>query len=126
MSNYKTDWRDTLRHFSNLAFVGSYLFFERGSEDEPLKLSGGDSVPIGEGLFATFPVDPANPTTFIAKFDALEHDLVPIWDPRLGDSVSETFVVPSGPTSEGGFKLKLGRDGCQVVLDCFFRFNILG
>ena len=27
---YKTDWRDTLRHFSNLAFVGSYLFFERG------------------------------------------------------------------------------------------------
>ena len=30
MSNYKTDWRDTARHFSNLAFVGSYVFFERG------------------------------------------------------------------------------------------------
>ena len=27
---YQTDWRDTLRHFSNLAFVGSYMFFERG------------------------------------------------------------------------------------------------
>ena len=28
---YETDWRDTCRHFSNLAFVGSYLFFERGN-----------------------------------------------------------------------------------------------
>ena len=27
---YQTDWRDQLRHFSNLAFVGSYMFFERG------------------------------------------------------------------------------------------------
>ena len=27
---YQTDWRDQLRHFSNLAFVGSYIFFERG------------------------------------------------------------------------------------------------
>lgn len=27
---YKTDYRDTLRHFANFAFVGSYLFFERG------------------------------------------------------------------------------------------------
>ncbi len=27
---YDTDWRDQLRHFANFAFVGSYLFFERG------------------------------------------------------------------------------------------------
>ena len=27
---YQTDWRDTMRHWSNLAFVGSYLFFENG------------------------------------------------------------------------------------------------
>jgi hypothetical protein len=27
---YKTDWRDVIRHLSNLCFVGSYLFFERG------------------------------------------------------------------------------------------------
>ena len=26
--SYQTDYRDTLRHFSNLAFIGSYLFFE--------------------------------------------------------------------------------------------------
>ena len=28
--SYKTDWRDNLRHWSNLAFIGSYLFFENG------------------------------------------------------------------------------------------------
>ncbi len=27
---YDTDYRDTLRHFANFAFVGSYLCFERG------------------------------------------------------------------------------------------------
>ena len=30
MSNYKTDWRDTLRHVSNFGFIGSYLCLERG------------------------------------------------------------------------------------------------
>ena len=28
--SYKTDWRDHIRHYSNLAFIGSYLFFENG------------------------------------------------------------------------------------------------
>ena len=28
--SYKTDWRDHIRHYSNLAFIGSYLFFEHG------------------------------------------------------------------------------------------------
>ena len=27
---YETDWRDQWRHASNLAFIGSYLFLERG------------------------------------------------------------------------------------------------
>ena len=26
---YKTTWQDSIRHLSNLCFVGSYLFFER-------------------------------------------------------------------------------------------------
>ena len=30
MSDYKTDYRDTLRHFANFGFVGSYLCLERG------------------------------------------------------------------------------------------------
>ena len=28
--NYQTDWRDTLRHLSNLLFISSYLCLERG------------------------------------------------------------------------------------------------
>lgn len=47
MSSYKTDWRDTLRHFSNLAFVGSYLFFERG-----MILPGACCTVTGELLLA--------------------------------------------------------------------------
>ena len=45
MSNYKTDWRDTLRHFSNLAFVGSYLFFERGKVSRGLLHGNGRIAP---------------------------------------------------------------------------------
>lgn len=30
MSNYETDWRDTLRHFANFGFIGSYVCLERG------------------------------------------------------------------------------------------------
>lgn len=30
VSRYQTTWHDQLRHFSNLAFIGSYLFFEHG------------------------------------------------------------------------------------------------
>ena len=44
---YQTDWRDTLRHFSNLAFVGSYLFFERG-----VVLPGACCTVVGELLLA--------------------------------------------------------------------------
>ena len=47
MNNYKTDWRDTLRHFSNLAFVGSYLLFERG-----MVLPGACCTVTGELLLA--------------------------------------------------------------------------
>ena len=47
MNNYRTDWRDTLRHFSNLAFVGSYLFFERG-----MVLPGACCTVTGELLLA--------------------------------------------------------------------------
>ena len=47
MSEYKTDYRDTLRHFSNLAFIGSYLFFERG-----MALQGACCTLIGEMLLA--------------------------------------------------------------------------
>lgn len=47
MNNYKTDYRDTLRHFSNLAFVGSYLFFERG-----MVLPGACCTVAGEILLA--------------------------------------------------------------------------
>lgn len=44
---YTTDYRDTLRHFSNIAFVGSYLFFERG-----LILPGAFCTVAGELLLA--------------------------------------------------------------------------
>ena len=47
MNNYKTDWRDQLRHFSNLAFVGSYLCFERG-----MVLPGAFCTVTGELLLA--------------------------------------------------------------------------
>jgi len=47
MNGYRTDWRDTLRHFSNLAFVGSYLFFERG-----MVLPGACCTVTGEILLA--------------------------------------------------------------------------
>ena len=44
---YQTDWRDHLRHFSNLAFVGSYLFFERG-----MVLPGACCMATGEILLS--------------------------------------------------------------------------
>ena len=44
---YETDFRDTLRHFSNLCFVGSYLFFERGDV-----VPGACCTLIGEILLA--------------------------------------------------------------------------
>ena len=47
MSNYKSDFRDTLRHFSNLAFIGSYLFFEQG-----MTLPGACCTLAGEMLLA--------------------------------------------------------------------------
>ena len=47
MKNYKTDWRDTIRHFSNIAFVCSYLFFERG-----LVVAGAFCTVTGEILLA--------------------------------------------------------------------------
>ena len=46
-SRYQTTWHDTLRHFSNLAFVGSYLFFERG-----MVLPGACCTVTGEILLA--------------------------------------------------------------------------
>ena len=30
MNDYKTDWRDTARHFANFGFIGCYLCMERG------------------------------------------------------------------------------------------------
>lgn len=44
---YQTDYRDTLRHFSNVAFVGSYLFFEQG-----MVLPGACCTITGELLLA--------------------------------------------------------------------------
>ena len=44
---YETDWRDTARHFSNLCFVGSYLFFERG-----MAVQGACCTLLGEMLLA--------------------------------------------------------------------------
>ena len=44
---YQTDWRDTFRHFSNVCFVGSYLFFERG-----LVLQGACCTVVGEMFLA--------------------------------------------------------------------------
>jgi hypothetical membrane protein len=44
---YQTDWRDTLRHFSNFCFIGSYLFFERG-----MVLQGALCTVTGEMLLA--------------------------------------------------------------------------
>jgi hypothetical protein len=44
---YRTDWRDTLRHFANFVFVGSYLFFERG-----MVVQGACCTLVGELLLA--------------------------------------------------------------------------
>ncbi len=44
---YKTTWQDHVRHFSNIAFVGSYLFFERG-----LVVPGACCTIVGEFLLA--------------------------------------------------------------------------
>ena len=44
---YETDWRDQCRHFSNLCFIGSYLFFERS-----MAVEGAVCTLIGEMLLA--------------------------------------------------------------------------
>lgn len=47
MKPYETTWHDTCRHFSNLAFIGSYLFFERG-----MLVYGACCTLTGEALLA--------------------------------------------------------------------------
>jgi hypothetical protein len=48
---------------------GEHLLIELGSSDDPMKLSGGDSVPIGEELLSTFPLDHEAPTEFHVQFE---------------------------------------------------------
>ena len=47
MNNYKTDYRDALRNIANIAFVCSYLCFERG-----MVLPGALCTVTGELLLA--------------------------------------------------------------------------
>lgn len=44
---YKTDWRDNLRHLSNLVFISSYLCLERG-----FVIQGAALTILGETLLA--------------------------------------------------------------------------
>lgn len=44
---YQTTWHDQVRHLSNVCFVGSYLFFERG-----MVISGACCTLLGETLLA--------------------------------------------------------------------------